>query len=183
MLSSRCYDAVAISLSSTFMDDQTKSAFGNVTGKQSLPAPEHPTQHRVASFPGQYINHHRDTNQSHCHRCRRRRLHVCQHDRRPFLSNPVYIADKVWVGLTAATSIILLLCGIAGMVFKYVDKVPDILGYVSTMTRDNPYFEDPVGGDAMDGLERARVLKHVQIVDVKPWDKRGYIALRRVRSE
>jgi hypothetical protein len=95
----------------------------------------------------------------------------------------VYIADKVWVGLTAATSIILLLCGIAGMVFKYVDKVPDILGYVSTMTRDNPYFEDPVGGDAMDGLERARVLKHVQIVDVKPWDKRGYIALRRVRSE
>jgi len=95
----------------------------------------------------------------------------------------VYIADKVWVGLTAATSIILLLCGIAGMVFKYVDKVPDILGYVSTMTRDNPYFEDPVGGDAMDGLERARVLKHVQIVDAKPWDKRGYIALRRVRSE
>ena len=102
-----------------------------------------------------------------------------------FLSTPVYVADKVWVSLTAATSITLLLCGIAGMVLKYVAKVPDILGYVSTMTRENLYFEDPVGGDAMDGLERARVLKHVQvqIVDVKPWDKRGYIAFRRARSE
>jgi hypothetical protein len=102
-----------------------------------------------------------------------------------FLSHPVYVARKVWVGLTATISVMLLLCGIAGMVFKYLTKAPDILGYVSTMTRENPYFEDPVGGDAMGGLERARVLKHVQvqIVDGKPWHDRGYVAFRRVRTE
>jgi len=163
--------------------DQMKSAFGNVTGKQvsqrlstllntmwqaslagtSITTPTNLTAIAAGDAGYTSANTTADT----------------------FLSNPVYVAEKVWVGLTAAISIILLLCGIAGMVFKYVAKVPDILGYVSTMTRENPYFEDPVGGDAMDGLERVRVLKHVQvqIVDVKPWDKRGYIAFRRARSE
>jgi hypothetical protein len=165
--------------------DQVESAFGNVTGKQvsqrlstllntvwqaslagtsiTTETPTNLTAIAVANAGYASANTTVDT----------------------FLSNMVYVADKVWVGLIAATSIIILLCGIAGMVFKHVAEVPDILGYVSTMTRDNLYFEDPVGGDAMDGLERARVLKHVQvqIVDVEPWDKREYIAFRKVRSE
>ncbi|RMZ89648.1 hypothetical protein DV736_g3123, partial [Chaetothyriales sp. CBS 134916] len=56
------------------------------------------------------------------------------------LFTEVYAADPVWLALTLVISFILLACGIAGMAFKYLARAPDILGYVSTMTRDNPYF-------------------------------------------
>jgi hypothetical protein len=53
------------------------------------------------------------------------------------LTQTVYAADHVWVGISATVSIILLFCGVLGMIFKYTAVAPDILGYVSTMTRDN----------------------------------------------
>lgn len=92
----------------------------------------------------------------------------------------VFIANKAWLATTIIVSAILLLCGIAGMIFKYRSCAPDILGYVSSMTRENPSFEELPGADKLDGLQRARALRHlkVQIVDVKPWDQDGYIALR-----
>jgi len=91
----------------------------------------------------------------------------------------VYAASKLWTGLTALISIVLFLCGVAGQLFKYLAKAPDILGYVSSMTRDNPYFESVHGADRLDGLSRARLLRKVEvrIMDVKPWDERGHIAL------
>ena len=121
----------------------------------------------------------------------------------------VYRADKVWVGLTLVVSFVLLGCGIAGMAFKYGTKAPDILGYVSTMTRDNLFFnvgseevrgegerdgmvgvdggrgrqeKEAKSGDRLDGLERARLLRRckVQIADVKPWEEGGHVALRSV---
>lgn len=100
------------------------------------------------------------------------------------LTQTVYAADHVWVGITAAVSIILLFCGVLGMFFKYAAVAPDILGYVSTMTRDNPYCEVEVGDyDGMlDGLERARLLKDVrlQIKDAKWWEETGHVALMTV---
>jgi hypothetical protein len=97
------------------------------------------------------------------------------------LTQTVYAADHVWVGITAAVSVILLFCGVLGMFFKYTAVAPDILGYVSTMTRDNPYCEVEVGDyDGMlDGLERARLLKDVrlQIKDAKWWEETGHVAL------
>jgi hypothetical protein len=50
------------------------------------------------------------------------------------LTQTVYAADHVWIGITATVSIILLFCGVPGTFFKYTTVAPDILGYVSTMT-------------------------------------------------
>jgi len=92
----------------------------------------------------------------------------------------IFVADKTWITVTVIVAFVLLFCGIASMVFKYGTRSPDILGFVSSMTRDNPNFEQIPGGDKLDGLQRARVLRHVrvQIADVKPWDEDGHVTLR-----
>lgn len=91
-----------------------------------------------------------------------------------------FVANMAWVAVTLIVAFILLFCGIVSMVFKYGTSSPDILGFVSSMTRDNPNFEHIPGSDKLDGLERARLLRHlrVQIVDVKPWDENGHVTLR-----
>ena len=47
------------------------------------------------------------------------------------------------------------------------------------MTRDNPYINLPPGGCALDGLERTRLLKdmEVKLRDVTPRHEVGHIAL------
>ena len=94
----------------------------------------------------------------------------------------VFASNKSWIIITAFISSILLLCGLLSMIFKHAGtNSPDILGYVSTMTRDNSDFEQiPPHGDKLDGLTRTRILRHlkVQIVDVKPWDPDGYVTLK-----
>lgn len=91
----------------------------------------------------------------------------------------IFASNMIWISFTVIVSLILLACGITSMVFKYRTRSPDILGFVSSMTRDNPNFEQIPHGDQLDGLERARVLRHmkVQIVDAKPWDSDGSVSL------
>jgi hypothetical protein len=97
----------------------------------------------------------------------------------------VFVTNMIWVSVTISLSLILLLCAFVSMVFKYGTNAPDILGYVSSMTRDNPNFEQVPEGDRMDGLQRARALRHlrVQIVDVRPWDEDGHVMLRSLGRE
>lgn len=92
----------------------------------------------------------------------------------------VFTSHMLWITVATIVSFILLFCGSVSMIFKYGTNSPDILGYVSSMTRDNPNFEQLPDGDKLNGLERARALKHlqVQIVDVKPWDKNTYLTLK-----
>lgn len=55
----------------------------------------------------------------------------------------------------------------------------DIYGYVSSMTRDNPYFPLPPNGCTLEGTERAVLLKDVvvRLEDVAPDKKIGHLAL------
>lgn len=94
----------------------------------------------------------------------------------------VFATNMVWLTVTMIVSLILLICGFVSMGLKYGTNSPDILGYVSSMTRDNPNFEQIPDGDRLDGLERARVLRHmkVQIVDARPWDADGHITLKKL---
>lgn len=98
----------------------------------------------------------------------------------------VYRAERVFIGILMVVSIVLLACAVAGLVLKYMATTPDILGYVSTQTRDNPYVDLAPGGNMLDGLERAKLLggMKVQVSDVK-WDEggEGHIAFRSVRRE
>lgn len=91
----------------------------------------------------------------------------------------IYICNKIWAIILLAASSVLLLFGVYGAIVKHRIRGPQILGYVNTMTRDNPYINLPPGGCALDGLERTRLLKdmEVKLRDVTPRHEVGHIAL------
>ena len=95
---------------------------------------------------------------------------------------PVYHADRLWIGLLLVVTFTLQILAAVGMVLKYTATAPDILGHVSTLTRDNPFTEVPEGGNTLSGLERARLLRDikVQIGDVNWEEERGHVAFRSV---
>jgi hypothetical protein len=95
-----------------------------------------------------------------------------------------YKASRVWNGLLLVTTLILQFCAIAGLYLKYKATAPDLLGYVSSLTRDNPFTLVPEGGNTLDGLERALLLRNlkVQVGDVKREEEKGHIAFRTVES-
>ena len=97
---------------------------------------------------------------------------------------PIYTASRLWITLLLVTSTILMLCAVAGLALKYTTTAPDILGYVSTMTRDNPNTTVSDDGNTLDGLDRARHLRNlqVQIADVRWSETEGHIAFRTVES-
>ena len=92
---------------------------------------------------------------------------------------PVYVSSRPWAIILLVASIVLFICAIYGAIIKYQTVAPDVLGHVSSLTRDNPYVPLPGGGTALDGLERARLLKNmkVRLQDVTPGDAQGHIAL------
>ena len=94
-------------------------------------------------------------------------------------STEIYVCNKLWTTVLFVTSSVLLLCGICGAIAKHMTRGPKILGYVSTMTRDNSYIDLPPGGCTLDGLERARLLKDikVKVLDVAAEGEVGHIAL------
>ena len=90
----------------------------------------------------------------------------------------IYICNRMWAFILLAASSALLLCGLAGAIVKHMTRGPKILGYVSSITRDNPYIDLPSEGSTLDGLERAKLLKglKVKLQDVAPDDAVGHIA-------
>lgn len=91
----------------------------------------------------------------------------------------VYKANYVWITVLLVTSMILLVCTLASLLLRLITIAPDILGYVSSLTRDSPYFETlQSGGSVLSGEERARKLRDVkvQIADVNPEAKVGHVA-------
>ena len=90
----------------------------------------------------------------------------------------IYVCNGTWAVILLAASTALLLCGLCGAIVKHKTRGPKILGYVSTITRDNPYIDLPSEGCTLDGLERAKLLKglKVKLQDVAPDDAVGHIA-------
>ncbi|KAF7505292.1 hypothetical protein GJ744_001079 [Endocarpon pusillum] len=103
------------------------------------------------------------------------------------VSTPVdlYRADRIFIGILMVVSILLIACAVAGLILKSIVRTPDILGYVSTQTRDNLYVDIAPGGNMLDGLERAKLLggMKVQVGDVKWEEDEGHVAFRSVRGE
>jgi hypothetical protein len=91
----------------------------------------------------------------------------------------IYRTSKVWVTLLLLTSIFMLLLGAASITLQCINTVPDILGYVSTITRDNPYVELPANASVVDGPERTRLLRdlRIQLTDVQPGADVGHLAV------
>ncbi|KAF3804287.1 hypothetical protein GCG54_00000638 [Colletotrichum gloeosporioides] len=96
-------------------------------------------------------------------------------------TEPAYYVNKLWAVILILTTIFLQVLAICGLVLKCLIRGPDILGFASSLTRDNAFV--PVsGGSFQGGADRARSLRNmrVQLVDVQPGESHGYIALSAV---
>jgi hypothetical protein len=89
-----------------------------------------------------------------------------------------YHSNKAFAGILFIISFLLLCQAVASVALMMMTLAPDILGYVSSFTRDNPYL-GVSGASHLDGLERARALQalHVTIGDVNVGSDVGHIAL------
>ncbi|KAK8193486.1 uncharacterized protein BKA78DRAFT_352105 [Phyllosticta capitalensis] len=93
-------------------------------------------------------------------------------------TDSTYKISARWMALYIAATTVLTLCAIVTIVLQSQIRAPDILGSVSTLTRDSPYVSAPPGGSGLESTERARLLKDmwVRIQDVRPGDDVGKIA-------
>lgn len=92
----------------------------------------------------------------------------------------IYSANIPFIVILLLITLLLQGCAVWGLILKYTATAPDILGHVSSMTRDNSYVNVPRDGDTLDGLERARLLARmeVQLADVARNKDEGRVFLR-----
>jgi hypothetical protein len=90
----------------------------------------------------------------------------------------VFSFSEPWLALLFASSTVLLLTGLAGSVLSLRTRVPDILGYVTSMTYNNRYLRLPEQGGVLDATHRARLLRdlHISVSDVEGGNSIGRIA-------
>jgi hypothetical protein len=88
-----------------------------------------------------------------------------------------YACNMTFAAFLIIISCLLFLAGTASLVLMSMTLAPDILGYVSSCTRDNP-FAALSQASHLDGLERARAMKEFQVTlgDVNIGCETGHIA-------
>ncbi|KAF2490259.1 hypothetical protein BU16DRAFT_517463 [Lophium mytilinum] len=88
-----------------------------------------------------------------------------------------YACNMTFAAFLLVISCLLLLAGVASLVLMSMTLAPDVLGYVSSSTRDNPFAElnQP---SHLDGLERASAMREMRITlgDVNVAGETGHIA-------
>lgn len=99
----------------------------------------------------------------------------------------IYIADRRWCAILLLVGSILQILAIAGLWLRAWISGPDLLGFASSLMRDNPHFPESVSscGSALGGADRARVCRNmrVQIADVRPLEETGYIVFKSVSPQ
>lgn len=92
----------------------------------------------------------------------------------------IFKLDWRWVSVLLVSVIVLLVVGIASIILESFLIAPDVLGYASSLARNNRYLHLPkTAAKPMSGPERARTLGSVSVMiqDVKPDKAVGKIAL------
>lgn len=92
----------------------------------------------------------------------------------------IFQLDWRWVSVLLVSVIVLLVVGIASIILESFLIAPDVLGYASSLARNNWYLHLPkTAAKPMSGPERARTLGGVSVMiqDVKPDKTVGKIAL------
>lgn len=75
----------------------------------------------------------------------------------------IYVCDWAWLVFYFLASFAMLIAGITGVVVGHLTLNPDVLGFASSLTRDNPYVRLPPGGSTLYGYERARLLRNLNV--------------------
>jgi hypothetical protein len=91
----------------------------------------------------------------------------------------IYVCNFAWLSLLLAAAITIFLIGAASLILKRKTLGPEMFGSVTSMTYENPYLNIPRGGSMLDAMERARLLKDVEVRvgDVCGDQDIGHIAL------
>ncbi|KAI0486371.1 hypothetical protein F4859DRAFT_528139 [Xylaria cf. heliscus] len=87
--------------------------------------------------------------------------------------------DRGWLAALLLSSFTVLAAALASVVIRRRVLVPDVLGSLTLVTLDNRCEDVAIGGSTLDGIERARLLKHVPVrmADVNPGGVHGRLAL------
>ena len=95
------------------------------------------------------------------------------------LAGQHYQVNWAFLAVFVLCSCIALFAGVLAVVLKYHTLVPDVLGSVSSLTRDNPYTPVPGNGSTLAGTDFARHVMHmpVRFVDVQPDQLIGKIVM------
>ncbi|KAF2142310.1 uncharacterized protein K452DRAFT_269877 [Aplosporella prunicola CBS 121167] len=96
-----------------------------------------------------------------------------------------YVCHWTWVVLLIAVSFVLVIAASISLYLKAIILAPDILGYASSLARDNPYIAAMDGGSHLDGLERTHLLRNVKVMiaDVHTEADVGHIAFTAQENE
>ncbi|KAF9530407.1 hypothetical protein CPB83DRAFT_850871 [Crepidotus variabilis] len=93
--------------------------------------------------------------------------------------------DYLWLTILLISSLVMLLCGIAAVVFGMLRRGPDILDHFTGLLRDNPYVSDQQYSSMDNVVAQAKRLRNVtvRLGDVSPEDDVGYVAIAAVGGE
>lgn len=75
----------------------------------------------------------------------------------------VYACNFVWFALLMVSTSVLFFTGLIGTILKYRCLAPDIIGFVTSLTYNNPHVKLPPGGGVLSAMERARLLRDVEV--------------------
>jgi len=90
----------------------------------------------------------------------------------------IFVCNFGWLALLFTASGAIFITGFAGLLLKKRTLAPELFGFVTSMTYENPYVRLPEGGNVLDAMERARLLRDmkVRIADVRVDDDVGHVA-------
>ncbi|KAH0538704.1 hypothetical protein FGG08_004721 [Glutinoglossum americanum] len=96
-----------------------------------------------------------------------------------YLLGPVYRLHTDWAAVYFFAVAVLCICAFWTVIVRLRLRVPDMLGSVSSLTRDSAFIGVPSAASTLDGDERARLLKDmwIRLQDVQPGAQIGRISL------
>jgi hypothetical protein len=91
----------------------------------------------------------------------------------------IFVRSTAWLSLLMVSSAAIFAVGATALVLKRRTLGPEMFGCVASMTYENPWIKVPRGGTMLDAMERARLLRGVQVhvADVRGDEQVGHIAL------
>jgi hypothetical protein len=90
----------------------------------------------------------------------------------------IFVCNFAWFSLLMVASAVTLIIGTAALILKRRTLGPEMFGFVTSMTYENPWVKLPEGGTMLDAMERARLLKDVRVHvgDVRGDEEVGHVA-------
>lgn len=90
----------------------------------------------------------------------------------------VFLCNTPWLVLLLVASTVIFVTGMVALILKRRTLSPEMFGFVTSMTYENQWLKVPHGGTTLDAMERARLLKDVEVhvADVCGQEDVGHIA-------